>query len=665
MVDLLTALGDTGASDVKENIVMSTASQRRGCLEDMQAAGGQEKPKPHGRAPWPILLLAALALAGALALNMGVAQARQARPAASTISILSETQTFRYPSTMTFTLQANDSSGSISSAHLIIEVPPEQIHHDVTVPVNQPGSQITLNYAYDATNDYLPPFTPITYHWVLGDSNQQNTLTGASKQFDFEDTRFTWSHLSQSNITVYWYKLNSTFGQQLLSTAVSEATSIEQDLQGTLTTPIRVFAYQSSEDLREGLPPSAPDWAGGVALVELYQALIVVGNSEAQPLQRDLPHELTHLILHEVAGLDCGGCPLWFDEGMAVYHQIYHEPDMQALFDQTVRNNRLLLFNTLTQRFPSDSTLAELAYAQSWNFLKYLYQQFGEPKIARLVNSLPKTDFDKAFSTTFGNDVAHLESQWHVSLRLPPTLDNSPNATAGTEGGNQNPAPVSTPGNSDQLLAVVVLLATLVLMGMLGGGYLWWRRRQAPALVPGGAPMPYGPAPQAPGLAPPMAPPSGIQPGPQNIWPQGGVAPGAPGIQPAAPERLIQTRQEIVALMTSEKRLEAQQAQLQSQLARCAEQERGALAAQRSDLLALAQRQRQQLEGQLASLQQQLSQVRLQKQQQLQMERQLAASSQTSGWPGANAPVGTGFTGAGWAAPGRPQDGPRRQIPQE
>lgn len=610
----------------------------------------------YGRASarWPRLLLAAMALAliGALSLNLGVARASPASPARSTISILSETQTFRYPSSMTFQLQASDSSGSISSAHLIIEVPPEDIHHDLTVPVDQPGPQITLNYTYDASGDYLPPFTPVSYHWVLGDSNQQNILTGATQQFDFEDTRFTWSHLSQNNITVYWYKQGTSFGQNLLNTAVSEATSIEQDLQGTLTISIRVIAYQSSQDLRGGLPPNTPDWAGGVALVELHQALIVVGDTAGQPLQRDLPHELTHLIFHEIAGLNCGGCPLWFDEGMAVYHQIYHEPDMQALFDRTVRNNRLLPFNTLTQRFPSDSTLAELAYAQSWNFIKYLYQQFGEPKIAKLVNSLPKTDFDRAFAATFGNDVAHLESQWHVSLGLPPTLDNSPNATPETGNGSQTPAPAVTPSNSDQFLAVGILLATLLLMGLLGGGYLWWRRRQAPALVPGGGPLPYGPHPQAPG----QAPWTGFPPGAQYGWPQAGAAPFA-GNAPPTPERLAQGQQTLAALTEQEQRLEAQQAQIQARLAALNKPEGGLTA---SGL----QGQRFQLQSYLTSLQQQLAQVRQHKQQ-LQLEQQLVAFSQAAPRPGPEAAPGASYTGTSWVAPGAPQGAPRPRVSQE
>jgi hypothetical protein len=610
-----------------------------------------------------IVGILALALVSAFSLNLEVAQARVLHPASSTISILSQTQTVRYPSAMNFALQASDSTGTISSAHLIIDVPPEQVHHDITVPVTQPGSQITLNYAYDATNDYLPPFTPVTYHWVLEDSNQQNTLSGPDQQFDFEDTRFTWTHLSQNDITVYWYGLDNTFGQKLLNTAVSEATSIEQDLQGSLTIPIRVFAYQSSLDLRGGLPPNTPNWAGGVALVALHQALIVVSDLTGNPLQRDLPHELTHLIFHEIAGLNCGGCPLWFDEGMAVYHQIYHEPDMQALFDQTVRNNRLLPFNTLTERFPSDSTLAELAYAQSWNFVKYLYQQFGEPQIAKLVHALSSTNFDQAFPAIFGADVPHEESQWHVSLGLPPTLNTAPSATPGLEAGAQNPSPAAT-GNGDQLLAIGVLLVTLLLMGLLGVGYLKWRRRQVQAAVPGGAFPPSGFYQQGFG-----APPVDFQPGVQNSWPQGGAAgPAAVTSTLPLPERLVQVRLSIAGLTANEQRLEAQQAQLQSQLARWREQERGAQAT--SGL----QGQRSQLQNSLTNVQQQLVQIKLQKQQ-LQAEQQLAAaleppsrqSKEVPFGPGAatHGLSGTGYPGAGRPTPEGAQAAPKRRVSQE
>jgi hypothetical protein len=581
-----------------------------------------------------------------------VAQARGVRPASS-INILSETETVRYPSAMNFTLQANDSSGSISSAHLLIDVPPEQVHHDITVPVTQPGPQITLNYTYDATSDYLPPFTPVTYHWVLGENSQQNTLTGPDQQFDFEDTRFTWSHLSQNDITVYWYGLDNTFGQKLLNTAVSEATSIEQDLQGTLTIPIRVFAYQSSLDLRGGLPPHTPNWAGGVALVRLHEALIVVSDLTGDPLQRDLPHELTHLIFHEIAGLNCGGCPLWFDEGLAVYHQIYHEPDMQALFDQTVRNNRLILFNTLTQGFPEDSTLAELAYAQSWNFITYLYQQFGEPKIARLVNNLPNTSFDQAFPAIFGADVAHVESQWHINLGLPPTLSATPAATAETTTGAPNPTPTST-ASSDQLLAIGVLVVTLLLMGLLGMGYLQWRRRQAPVAGTGGAPLPHSPSQQS------FGPPSvGFQPGPQNGWPQGSTAPFPDALSLSAPARLAQLRQVLAELTTTEQRLEAQQVQLETQLTHWEHQERSALAA--SGL----QAQHFQLQSALANLQQQLAQIKAQKQQQLQLERHLVITSAAAPWPGMGGPGDTGFTGAGWPHAEGAQAAPRRPVSQE
>lgn len=572
-----------------------------------------------GRSLAMLWIAAILALVGVVGLS-GHAQARAGRATAA-ITILSETQSDSYPSQMIFHLTASDSNASITGAQLEISVPAEQVDHQIDVPVSQSGAQVSLSYTYDASNDYLPPFTPITYHWKLSDSAQAS-FTAPNQQFDFVDTRFTWQHLTQNDITVYWYNQDTSFGQTVLNTAVSEASSIEQDLNGTLTHPLRVFVYASSDDLHGGLPPNSPNWAGGVALIELYQCLIVVGGNE-EPLQRDLPHELTHLIFHEIAGLDCGGCPLWFDEGMAVYHQLYHEPDMQFRFDEAVHANALLPFNSIADRFSQDSDKAELAYAQSWNFIEYLYKQFGQPKVARLVDELATKNFYSAFSQDFGMDVPHLESQWHVSLGLPPINSNTP-ATPTTD---QTTTTNTGSGNQGQTIGLLGLgLVALLLLGLVGG-FVWWRRSQAPAPAPGFGPQPpFG-----------AVPPQGFQPDMQNGWPQGTAmyppAPGQSGSRPVPPlspyEQLAGQRRQVLQamnnLLVQEKQLISQYAYLESQIGYVAEYERAVQAKRPDDLAHPPSQPLQHLKGQLLILRQQREQVDQQKQQMLQAERQLSA----------------------------------------
>lgn len=222
-------------------------------------------------------LAATLALFAALSLRAGQAQAA-APPAANVITITSQTQTYTYATLITFQVRASDSAGKISSARLEISVPEIRIDHQINVPVSPPGASVSLTYRYNSSSDYLPPFTPITYHWTLSD-NAQHSLTGANQHFDFVDTRFAWQRLTQGNISVYWYNQSTAYGQNLLDTATKEAASIEQDLNGALSAPIRVLVYASNQDLRGGLPSDAPNWAGGVAFIPLDEALIVVGDA--------------------------------------------------------------------------------------------------------------------------------------------------------------------------------------------------------------------------------------------------------------------------------------------------------------------------------------------------------------------------------------------------
>jgi hypothetical protein len=558
--------------------------------------------KTSGRLSVVFLLLApSLALLAAFTLSAGKAKAAEAPPLpdSDAITITSETQTFTYATQITFQVSASDTVGKITAAQLEIIVQPIGIDHHIDVPVAQPGPSVTLTYHYNPGSDYLPPYSPVTYRWTFSD-NAQHSLTGPAQHFDFADTRFSWQHLTRSNITVYWYDQNTAYGQNILDTAVQEAASIQHDLNGTVTDPLKVIAYASNEDLQGGLPANSPIWAGGVALIPFEEALIVVGD-QSYALQRDLPHELTHLILHQIAGLNCGGCPLWFDEGMAVYHQLYHEPEMQFAFDNAVKDNELLPFNSLADQFPNDTDQAEIAYAQSWNYIKYLYRTYTQPKVARLVNALRTNNFARAFQQAFGASPDTLENQWRVSLGLEPT-SNSPQSTPATGNTPTSSQSAGTPGfpnTSGLLSALAIVVFVLLASGLVTVIFVTRRSSQATAPSTGAsAPPPFFPM-----------QPQGISTDPRY---QGKIA---------QRQALLHSIENAVA---AEKRLHMQQANLEGQIALYAAQERQARAEGATNRAMLALDRRQKLESLIPSLQQQLAQVRLQRLNALQQERLIA-----------------------------------------
>ncbi len=576
------------------------------------------KKKPERRSLVFLLLAPTLALLAAFSLSLGIAQAASTLPQASPITITSETQTFTYATQITFQVSASDTAGKIASAQLEIMVQPVGIDRHINVPVAEPGSSVTLSYRYDASSDYLPPYSPITYRWTLSD-NAQHSLTGAAQRFDFADTRFDWQHLTQSGISIYWYGQDAAYGQNILTTAAQEAASIAQDFNGTLTDPLKVIVYASNKDLQGGLPANSPNWAGGVALIPFDEALIVLGEN-SYALQRDLPHELTHLILHQIAGLNCGGCPLWFDEGMAVYHQIYHEPEMQFAFENAVKNDKLLPFKSLTDRFPDDTDQAEIAYAQSWNYLKYLYRTYTQPNVARLVNALRTDNFASAFQRAFGAAPDQMENKWRASLGLEPAND-TPQSTPSTSGSPTSGQPSGVPGsqnNSGIVNALAIIVFLLLASGLVTAIFLM-RRGQAPAPASEGAPWGM-PGVGMPGPFTPMQP-SEYQTG-YAAPPLGIATDQRYQGQIAQRQALLHSIEDALA---REKYLRAQQAELERQRAFYLAQEQQAHAEGSEQRAMLALDRRLRLESQLPALQQQLAQVQQQRMAALHLERRISA----------------------------------------
>jgi hypothetical protein len=147
----------------------------------------------------------------------------------------------------------------------------------------------------------------------------------------------------------------------------------------------------------------------------LHEASIVVMDTNDYTLIRDMPHELTHLIFHEliVQGITP---PRWFDEGLAVYNQLFREPDLRARWEKALASQALLRLSQISDNFPANADQAYLAYAQSYYLLDYMYRTFGKARMIPLMKDInnPQTTFDQDLQQALGVDELHLENQWRL-----------------------------------------------------------------------------------------------------------------------------------------------------------------------------------------------------------------------------------------------------------
>ncbi len=90
-------------------------------------------------------------------------------------------------------------------------------------------------------------------------------------------------------------------------------------------------------------------------------------------------------------------------------------------------------------------------------------------------------------------------------------------------------------------------------------------------------------------------------------------------------EQLQQLRRSIADVVTNQKRMELEEARVQSEMSRLEGQARDALAANREDLARMALERRQMLQAQLVGYQQQMEQMQAQQEKFVQMEQRLRA----------------------------------------
>jgi hypothetical protein len=341
------------------------------------------------------------------------------------ITITSQKYFIHFPDYIDFTINASDATSTIAKATISITFGPrqDQEQDSGTVNAKQPGHSVTLQFQEDTTaGQFHPPGTPISYYWQISDT-AGNTYTEPAQQITTIDTRFSWQHLSQGMLQVNWYNRSQDFGQTMLNQASNNVKRISRTLGGSLLRPINLWIYATDQDFHGSLAPGSYEWVGGEALPPLDEASIVVANTSDTTLVRDMPHELTHLIFHQLTAQGIYA-PTWFDEGLAVYNQVYHEPEMIQAFDDALATQTLISLSQLEFGFPADANQAYLAYAQSWQLLNYMYTTFGQPKLAQLIRQMnnSQTDFNQDLQTVLGEDQVHLENQWYVYLHQSPLI---------------------------------------------------------------------------------------------------------------------------------------------------------------------------------------------------------------------------------------------------
>lgn len=167
-------------------------------------------------------------------------------------------------------------------------------------------------------------------------------------------------------------------------------------------TPVVLYAQQDFHVVTQ-----TPDWASGA-----YDGRIkfpVRGVSADDPhLARIARHEYAHSVIRRLAGT---ACPVWLNEGLAVWAEEDREGDRVAWAEERISDRELFPLQQLGTSFVSlPADRIDVAYAQSYLAVRTLIDRYGAARLRQLLATMGRTgQFASAFTEVYPEDFPAFE----------------------------------------------------------------------------------------------------------------------------------------------------------------------------------------------------------------------------------------------------------------
>ena len=252
----------------------------------------------------------------------------------------------------------------------------------IPVVVDETGGIV---YQMDTSQNSLRAFTPVNYTYTLQLANG-SSITSPEYNFQYTDSRFAWLSLDSQPFEVNWYDRDIAFGSLIMTTAVSGLDAATNILPLKANDVIRVYVYSSPADMKAALSVNQP-WVAGQSSPDLGVIVLSIPNGpeESLELERQLPHEMMHVLLYQLIGDKYINLPVWLVEGLASLTELYPNAEYTSVLSQTAAEDKLIGIESLCSRFPNDASGAYLAYAESASFVRFLHTTYGSSALRLLV----------------------------------------------------------------------------------------------------------------------------------------------------------------------------------------------------------------------------------------------------------------------------------------
>jgi hypothetical protein len=275
-----------------------------------------------------------------------------------------------------------------------------------------------INHSIEISPLKWDPFITVLFRFEAFMKNGMQS-TSELYSFQYDDNRLEWKSISSPPFTVYWHTENSELGQMILQTAFAGLQSARGYTGTDPENDIRIYAYSNPEYLRTAL--GLEDLSLVAGHTDPSNRVILVSAPPGPGLQlemeRQIPHEIAHILTFELSEKRLDALPLWLVEGIATISELYPNSDYQRILNTAASSGGLIPMESLCESFPENPSAAYLAYAQSGSFVNFLYKRFGTTGLDQLILAYSNgTSCTNSIESVLGETFNELEYSWQMEV---------------------------------------------------------------------------------------------------------------------------------------------------------------------------------------------------------------------------------------------------------
>jgi hypothetical protein len=339
--------------------------------------------------------------------------------AGNALEVLDSSVVINFPASLTFSVTAaSDVNITDVRLHYTVDrMSHTEIVSEIAVGFT-PSTRVKAQWLWDMRmSGGMPPGSQLDYWWTVSDTGG-NYLETSPESVRIEDNRYDWHSITQGEVTLFWYRGDDAFADELMDAVQDALTRLSLNSGAELESAVRLYIYANSSDLR-GSMIFPQEWTGGVAFTQF--GIIAIGISpDSSGLEwgkRAIAHELTHLVVHQVTFNPYNNLPTWLDEGLAMTSEGELGSEFEGAISRAISEGTLISIRSLSSPFSAYAEQSILGYAESYKVVDYLISEHGREKMLELLNTFHQgSGYDEALEKVYGFDMDGLNAQWRASL---------------------------------------------------------------------------------------------------------------------------------------------------------------------------------------------------------------------------------------------------------